>query len=361
MASNFQQMEAYFRTEEMEPAKFPSKFSRANIDSIVSFEFQLGDRSYSLESYLDSTHTDGFLVLKDGRILHESYYFGQRDTTTHISWSISKSLISGMIGILVDRGMIESIMDPVDKYVPELSTSAYKGVTIQQILLMSSGVGFNEDYADYNSDINRFGRVFALGKSMKEFILSLKRERDPGTYNHYVSMDTQVLGWLIESVSGLSLADFCEKNLWQPMGAEFPARWIVDSEGMGAAFGGLNATLRDYARFGQLFCNFGKHGVTQVIDSSWIQASIDIKSAIYEPGDHPFSSNPFGYGYQWWIPFKDHAMYAAFGIYNQYIIIDPTTKIVIVKLSSYGRFKDAKYVTHDEHLSFFRQLIDFIS
>jgi len=203
--------------------------------------------------FLDQTDTTGLLIVQDGRIVYENYWRGNDVNTHWISFSLNKSFISALVGIAVSEGAIKSIDDPVTLYVPELKDSAYDGVHIKDILQMSSGASWNEDYSDWNSDINRFGRAFAFGGSFDEFVHTLKREHAPGTFNRYNSMDTQVLGLLLRRVTKRPVADYLSEKIWTPLGMESGAEWMTDDAGSEFAAGGLNATLRDYAKLGELY------------------------------------------------------------------------------------------------------------
>ncbi|MDP3612756.1 MAG: serine hydrolase, partial [Rubrivivax sp.] len=145
--------------------------------------------------------------------------------------------------------------EPVTDYLLALAGSAYDGVRIKDILQMSSGAGWNEDYSDPDSDINRFAAVSATGGAMSDFVPTLKREREPGTFNHYNSMDTQVLGMVLKAATGRTIADYMQEKLWHPLGMESSGHWLVDDTGMEMAYACLNATARDYAKIGELFRN----------------------------------------------------------------------------------------------------------
>ena len=187
------------------------------------------------------------LVTKSGAIRFERYADWGGAQTNWLSMSVAKSFISATIGIAVDEGLIRSIEQPVTDYVPALGAegSAYAGVRIKDILQMSSGASWNEDYSDPDSDIARFLAILASGEPINDFPPTLKPSRTPGTYNHYNSTDTQVLGMLLVAATGRSIADYMQEKLWHPLGMESDGYWIVDSTGMEMAYGGLNAIARD--------------------------------------------------------------------------------------------------------------------
>ena len=254
---------------------------------------------------------------------------GSTDTTRTISWSVAKSFVSALFGIVVEEGYIKSLDQHVDEYLPNLRGSGYEGVKIKDVLQMASGVTFNEDYCDFNSDINRWRRSFAWGSSQDKFAVTLKREVPLGTYRHYVSINTQVLGMIIVKATGKSLTQYLEEKIWKRIGMEYSAYWLIDDYEMELALIGLNATLTDYAKFGQLYAKKGDwHGV-QVVPEKWVVASITPDAPYLMPGKNPHSDSEFGYGYQWWIPESSEGEFMAMGVYNEDIYINPTTQTVM--------------------------------
>ncbi|MCP4005215.1 MAG: serine hydrolase [bacterium] len=334
---NFNRLAEFYPVSTMRAAPEPFDFpDGAGITLPTSFVYH--GKTVDSEAFLAETDTSALLVLKDGRVRYERYMLtGGRDVNW-LSMSVAKSFISAAIGIALEEGLIASIEEPITKYAPSLGGSAYDGVRIKDILQMSSGARWNEDYSDPESDINRFGRIMAIGGSFNEFAATLEREREPGTYNHYNSTDTQVLGMLLVKATGRSVADYMEEKLWQPLGMESDAYWLVDSDGMEMAFGGLNATARDYAKLGELYRNGGVWNGRPLIPADWVSASVTPDAPHLTPeakADDPF---PVGYGYQWWIPAGDEGEYSAIGVYNQFIYVNPTRDLVIVKLSAYSDY-----------------------
>ncbi len=313
--------------------------------------------SKKVSGFIKRTGTTGLIVVRDDQILFEEYYGDNNNNSSRfISWSVAKSIVSALIGIAIEEGSIRSIEQSVTDYLPFLSGSGYNGVSIKNVLQMSSGIGFNEDYGDFFSDINRMGRAFAFNSPLKNIILSLENERIPGTYNKYVSTDTQVLGMLLRAATGMSLARYTEKKLWEPAGMEAAASWLVDSEGDEAAFGGFNAVLRDYARFGLIFLNNGYWNGNQIIPEEWVKASVTPDSPHLMPGSNPYSGWSLGYGYQWWIPENPDGDFLAIGIYGQAIYIYPRYNVVIVKTSAYTGYNEDGDEMELESIEFFRSI-----
>ena len=305
-------------------------------------------------------HTDGLIVLHDGDMLYENYWNGNSKDSKHIVFSVSKSILSALFGIAVEEGLIESIDDEVSKYLDDFADTGYENVKIKNLLQMSSGIEFNEDYEDQNSDINKFGRATAIGTPFRKFAKSLKNGREQGTYNHYVSLDTQVLGMIIESVTDMPLRDYLYKRIWSKIGTENEAYYIVDRTGTDMALGGLNASLRDFAKFGQLYLNEGSWEGEQIIPRAWVNQSHTPDAPHLMPNAGELSSNEWGYGYQWWVPGDPLTDYTAHGIFNQFIYIDPISKVVIAKTSSNYRFRSEREYSKAVHIAMFRSIASYI-
>ncbi len=350
----------FFPHTTMPPSDAPLQFGEGiQISLPQSFVFK--GQSVDTETFLKETDTVALLVLKGGDVRFERYSLTGGRNVAWLSMSVAKSFISALVGIAVNEGKIESIEDPITKYVPKLERSAYDGVRIKDILQMSSGAQWNEDYSDPQSDINRFGRIFAMGGSLDDFAATLQRDNDPGTVNHYNSIDTQVLGMLLVSVTGQSITDTMTKKLWQPMGAESAAHWLVDNHGMEMAFGGLNATARDYAKLGELYRLGGQLNGKQIVPAEWVRASVTPDAPHLQPNaDNPDSESGLGYGYQWWIPVSDEGEFSAIGVYNQFIYVNPAHEVVIVKLSAnsdYGTTADESSYRELETIELFREIV----
>jgi len=356
---NFINIDNIFSVSEPIPASDnPYTFPRRDFVLPETFFFDGEQRLLSEE--LEHYKTDGLIVLHNGNLLYENYWNNNSATSKHIAFSVTKSFVSALVGIALDEGLIDNIKDPITKYLPDFKGTGYEGVRIKDILQMSSGVDFNEDYADPKSDINRFGRATARGSSFRDFAKSLERGREPGTYHHYVSIDTQVLGFLLAEVTGMPLKEYLYKKIWNKIGMEDDAFFIVDNNGVEMALGGLNATLRDYAKFGELYLNRGKWNGEQVVPASWVDASHTTDGPHLKPGESELSSSPWGYGLQWWVPGFPDTDYTASGVYNQYIYIDPLTNVVIAKTSSNHRYTSEKEYSKAAHVAMFRAIAESI-
>jgi CubicO group peptidase (beta-lactamase class C family) len=264
-------------------------------------------------------------------------------------------------------------------------------VKLKDVLQMSTGVSFDEDYASFFSDINRMGRSLALGTSVQQFAASLKRESPPGTVNHYVSMDTQVLGCVLARAVGKPLTEYLEEKLWRKIGTEGDIRWMLDNERdrMELAFGTLNARTRDYARFGWLYLNEGRSPLdgSQVVPREWVRASVVPDGAHVQPGPQNtkaydravelgykeavldfLKEEELGYGYQWWIPGREDDAnivagdYLAIGVYGQFIYVNPQHRIVIAMNSAYAAYAEGNENDSEmEAIALFRAISNHFS
>lgn len=354
---NFNRAHQVFPTTQLVPSSTPLVFDQGSPSTLPeAFNFQ--GEEVLVEEFLSRTDTSALLILHNSEITYENYWLSGGEDVQWISMSVAKSFISALLGIAIEQGYINSVSESVTDYVPQLKNSAYDGVSIKNILQMSSGASWNEDYGDPNSDINRSARILAVGGSLDEFSASLVNELPPGTYNRYNSTDTQVLGMLLREAVGRPVSQYMQEELWSPMGAESAAYWLLDSEGMEMAYGGLNATARDYAKLGELYRQKGSINGRQVVPSGWIDASITPDADHLLPGDNPLSDFPLGYGYQWWIP-DNSGDYAAIGVYNQFIYVSPASGMVVVKLSAnsaYGVSEEASAQSEFESIAFFKAL-----
>lgn len=339
---NFRSFDAIWPISTMTASSTPHKYPKgASVSLPSTFNFQ--GKTIDTPTFLKDSWTTGLLVIQNDTIVFEEYYLGNTAATRNISWSMAKSFISALIGIAIEEGHIASVMLPVEKYVPRLKGTAYEGVLIKDVLQMSTGVKFNEDYGDFNSDINRWGREFALGNSQDAFPATLEREVKPGTVNHYVSINTHVLGMILTKATGRTITDYMQEKLWTPLGMEYEGYWLIDGENMEMALGGLNATLRDYAKIGSLYLKNGNWKGQQLVAKEWVRSSVTPDAPHIQPGEE------FGYGYQWWIPKGTVGEFMAIGIYNQNIYINPATNTVIVKLSANPRYNDAAFVPSSDY------------
>ncbi len=354
---SFIHMDEYLPSKVVEKADRPFIFHRIKNTSLPD-DFSHNGSTYNTSHFLDSSDTQGLIVIINDTIQYENYWKGQQENIRHISWSMAKSYISALFGIAIEEGHIRSIDQTIEEYLPQLKGSGYEGVRIKDVLQMSSGIGFDETYSDPKSDIQQYWQGFVFGESQDEFTSTLTNERPAGTYNKYVSMDTHVLGMIIVKATGKSLTEYLQEKLWEPLGAEYDAYWIADATGMEMALGGLNATLRDYAKIGRLYLNKGKWNDKQIVAADWIEASTSYTEEHLHPDSENSSDSGIGYGYQWWVLDGHEGEFLAMGVFNQYIYVNPTTNTIIVKNSANKNYyeKDNPYASTMTHIELFRKI-----
>lgn len=325
-------------------------------DSDLNFQYSLQGRSYTPAQFLDRTYTNALLILKHGRIVYENYRNQSNDHTRFISFSMAKSITSLLIGIAVSDGHIHSIDDRIETYIPELKGSGYEGVTIRQVMRMRSGVAYDERY-DFGVH-SQAQQVFedAIVQNVKRFAdlaPSLHRTVPPGERFNYSTMDTAVLGWMLERAVKQPISTYMTEKLWEPAGMESDGFWIADGPpGTGRSLSGMgfNAVARDYARIGQLMLQKGRVGGKQIVPSEWVDLST-ASTPIEMPKGAAQPPIALGYGYQWWT-LHGTGSYTALGLQGQFIYVDPATDTVVVKLSYFPPGNDAELI--DESLTFFR-------
>lgn len=271
----------------------------------------------TLESYMTGEHVSAVMVLQDGKVRLERYGLGYGPAGRWTSFSVAKSFTSTLAGAAVKDGYIKSVEDPIVRYLPELKGSAYDGVSIRQVLTMTSGVKWNEDYTDPNSDVVLSGKAPAgPGQDpVLAYMSKLPREAPPGTKWVYKTGETNLIGVLVSHATHKTLADYLSEKVWRPYGMEQDAAWITSPTGQEFGGFGLSVALHDYARMGQFILE-GGHGV---LPSDWLAKATTKQADIGAPGH--------GYGYQWWT--NDDGTYDARGIFGQMIHIDPRRRLVV--------------------------------
>ncbi len=333
IVSNFSSMKDLFFWKEVKRSGDVVPWVADPASLPATYTFDGAERQVS--AFLEKTATTSLVVIRDGKLVHEEYRLGTKPEDRRISWSMAKSFLSAMFGAEVVNGNI-SLADPVDKYAPALKGTVYEGVTVRNVLNMASGVKFNEDYLDFWSDINKMGRVLALEGSMDEFAAGLEaREREQGQLRQYTSIDTHVLGMVLRGVTGKDLPQLMEERLWSKLGVETDAYYLTDGFGVAFALAGINATTRDYAKFGQMMLDLGRYNGQQIVPLAW---AIDAVKATAPKASDPL--DPFGYGYQWWVPLNPDDEFYAIGIYGQFIYVNRPARIVVVKTSADRNFRN---------------------
>ena len=302
--------------------------------------------SVAIQNWLENSYTDGFIVLHNGVVVLERYLNDMSETSLHLSQSMAKSIVGSVAGIAIGKGLLDP-NEQLTKYLPELKSTAWNGATLRQSMDMTTGVRYIEDYEALDSDI----AVTDIASGWKpprpgitapscvwEQILTLKKSvRAHGVLFEYRSIETDVIAHCLERVTQTRLPELVSKELWQPLGCEQDASFTVDPSGYALADGGFNATLRDYARFGQMLLQHGKANNKQIVPAEWIA---DIHNADASLFKAPYmEAAPNGaYRNQFWIEDTKKKTFMARGVFGQLIYIDPDHDMVVVKLSSWPEF-----------------------
>ncbi len=302
-------------------------------EQIGALTYRRGDRQRTIDEYFERTRAVGIVVIKDDEIVFERYGHGADETSQFTSMSVAKSIVSTLVGFAIDDGLIESVDDPIDKYVPELTGTGYEGVPIRAVLQMSSGIRFIEEYSSSASDSYRIWieTVHYRTKRLDDYVAEMERTQDPYFDFNYKGVDTAALGWLVASVTGRNLSDYAAEKIWIPLGMESDASWGLDGRGEDAteiAFCCVNATLRDYARFGLFMLHRGEWNGAQLLPEAWVDAATVPDGEQVEPG-RLYPGYPLGYGFQWWTFAGDEPAYSAIGVNGQFIYIIPGRNMVI--------------------------------
>ena len=335
-----------------------------SIDLPKNYSFE--GQQKSVEAFFTETDTTALLVLKDGQMVLERYALTGGPDVHWISWSVSKSFVSALVGIAVHEGYIHNIEEAISDYIPVPKGSAYHGVSIKNVLQMSSGARWNEDYSDPSCDVFRLAAAMGGAMSLEEFVAGMATESPPGTVCRYNSGETQALGMLLAYATKRTLSDYMQEKLFEPLGMNAAGYWLVDKTGKEMSFAGLNLIARDFIKLGELYRNDGMWNGHQVVPSAWIKASITADAPHLVPGKPWLSDHtlPFGYGYQWWLPAGQDGEFTALGIYNQVVYADRSRGVVIYKQSAnraYGTSKDEATNREIETIEFVRAIARHIA
>ncbi len=285
-----------------------------------------GEKEKKLEDFMTEQKVAGFLILQDGKIRLERYALGHSESNLWSSLSVAKSVTSTLVGAAIKDGYIKSVNDYVTDYIPDLKGSAYDSVTIHHLLTMTTGVRWNENYTDPDSDIAKF-ETDSIEPGMNATVSYMRRlpaEAEPGTKWVYSTGETHLLGALVSSATHQTLSHYLSSKIWIPYGMEQTATWRLDRTGQEMAGCCLQMRLRDFARFGQFVLEDGRINGKSIVPDGWFDTATQIQVPLW-PGA--------GYGYGWWIFNGDS--FEALGIHGQMIYIDPSRKLVIAVNSAW--------------------------
>jgi CubicO group peptidase (beta-lactamase class C family) len=293
--------------------------------------FSHGGQTYTVSEYMRAFNVSGVLVLKDGKILMERYGLGRGPRDRWTSFSVAKSVTSTLVGAAIQDGHIKSLEDPVTLYIPELRGSPYEGVNVRQLLTMSSGVKWNEDYTDPNSDVARAGATIPEPgvNPLVSYMRKLPRANPPGQRFTYNTGETDLVGVLVSKATGKTLAQYASEKLWKPVGMERDGIWMLDLAGHERGGCCMSMTLRDYGRIGQFMLEGGVARGRRILPEWWTAQATTPQIVEGAP--------PPGYGYFWWMIPEG---YAARGIFGQSIVTLPKDGLVVVVNSAWPRATD---------------------
>jgi CubicO group peptidase (beta-lactamase class C family) len=320
---------------------YPLPVAHAPFD--VRYDFQ--KKRWATATFMDANHLSGLLVIKDGTIVLERYGLGRTAKDRWTSFSVGKSVTSTLIGAAIEDGYIKSLDTEVTDYIPALKGSAYDGVTIRNLLTMTSGVKWNEDYNDPNSDVAKFasGPAGPHGENpIVAYMARLPREAKPGTKFVYKTGESDLIGVLLSEATHKHPADYLSEKIWSTFGMEQDAVWMLDNAGLELGGCCISMTLRDYGRFGMFMLGGGMAGGKHVLPPSYV-ADATKKQIQSDFG-------PLGYGFQWWT--HPRGAYEAIGIFGQSIYVDPAEHLVIVTNSAWPEADaDKYYIVHAAYVA----------
>ncbi len=289
--------------------------------------------THTLDDYLRENRVAAILVLAHDSVAMERYFFGNTERTRWMSMSIAKSVTSTLIGAAIHDGSIGSVNDQVTRYVPALTGTAYDGVSIRDVLMMSSGVKWNETYTDSSSDRRHLleAQIAQKPGAALEVMAKLPRAAPPGTRHNYSTGETQVAAEILHGAVKQPLATYLSERIWQPMGMEAEANWwLASPDGIEIGGSGISATLRDYGRFGLFVLHDGVARGVRILPEGWVREATSPKTLR--------DGTKLSYGYMWWIPESEVARrdgaFAAEGIHGQFVYVDPAAQVVIVVWSA---------------------------
>ena len=317
-------------------------------------------RNLTVDDYLARQRIMGLMVVKDGVIQLERYQYDRTAEQRFVSNSMAKSIVSLAVGIALNEGKIASLDDRADKYAPKLSGTLYGETTIRNLLRMSSGAHFEENY-DGKDDLERFARAVIRDGVEEAARVITVRDAPQGARFSYASAETEVMAAVLRGATGANLSDYLSTRLWQAIGAETSALWRADRTGLERAAGNFNATLRDYARLGIVLANDGVRpddpDHKQIIARDYLLDATDWHRA--PEAFHPLVATPYyGYSYQFWTFPTEKRRFAMLGVYGQMILIDPQLKLVMVQTAANATAKAGQTSLGKEADAFWRGVVE---
>jgi CubicO group peptidase (beta-lactamase class C family) len=311
-------------------AATPSRLGRAAAEPTLRYQSE--GRPATVDDYLAHHLATGLLIAQGDTILLERYQYARNDRHRFTSWSMAKTVTAMLVGVAIAEGRIRSVDDRAEAYVPELAGTEYGRTPLRDLLQMSSGVRFVEQYTG-SDDVAQLSRdtFLQLGTGGVDAVKKYNQRIAPGgTRFSYASVETQVLGLVLARATGRPVAGYLEEKIWQPMGAEADATWLIDRSGQEVTYCCLNAVLRDYARLGLLLAHDGNWRGRQLIPAAWVKDA----TSTHPQQRHlwPEMATPLlGYGYQVWLLPGERRQFAFLGVRGQSILVDPQSRLVMVQ------------------------------
>ena len=311
--------------------------------AIESLRFDGPDGELTFAQYLNKTYADATIVLKDGKVVYEAYHEGMPDDHPHIMWSMTKSFAGLLATQLIEEGVLDAEAQITD-YLPELAESGWSGATLQQLLNMTADIDYSEIYANAESDVVKYALAagmrpapegYAGHRDLYSYLPTIGPAEEHGRYFRYRTVHTEVLGWILRRATGKHMAELISERIWRKLGAEHDAYILLDRNGTEWAGAGMNATLRDLARFGEMMRREGQFNGQQIVSQAVVRSiregadreAFKASGRDFQPG--------YSYRNQWWISHNDDGAYEALGVHGQMIHINPAAGLVVVRLSSH--------------------------
>ena len=335
---NFTHMAELIPARTLIKSNTPRDIPVAGQADLLSLTYDFAGQTKTLDDFVKESSTLGLLVVKDGQIEYEQYFQGTSDESLYTSWSMAKSFVATVIAKAVHDGLIESWDDPAEKYAPQYAGSDFGATSIRALIDMASGIEFDENYASETSDIRPFFfGAFIQQKDPDSLLLKFKRSRAEYNDFEYISPNSHVLSAVLRGVYKERLVDIMQREIWEPLGMASNANWLQHKDGdQGQALGYccLNATLKDYARFGlfHMQAQLGEGQGVEELPSEWVARLTKPATETHEPGGDLYSGR--GYSSHFWLPIDGEGMFFAAGVYGQFIWMDPARNLMVVRTSS---------------------------
>lgn len=329
-SSGYRAMETVYETRPIAagPRVYALPLAPGRVDPV----FTHAGRTWTVDQYMEAYRVSGVLVIRDGKVVMEKYGMGRRPSDRWTSFSVAKSVTATLVGAAIQDGYIKSLKTPVTDILPELKGSAYDGVSLRQLLMMSSGVRWNEDYGDANSDVARApieGQKLAAGQPglnpLVAYMRTLPRAHPPGAVFNYNTGETDLVGILLARAVGKGLAEYASEKIWKPYGMEAEGVWVTDPGGLERGGCCISMTLRDYGRVGQFVLDEGVIDGRPVLPPGWAR----------EATSKQIENGQAGYGYFWWM--QPNGAYQATGIFGQSITTFRDDRVIIVVNSAWPK------------------------